>query len=43
MIVYRQWKSKRGLLPGNGLFYECEGWFFLGFIPLYIRRVGMFR
>lgn len=39
MIVYIQWKSKRGLLTG---YYEMDGWFLFGILPLYIRRIGMY-
>ena len=38
MIVHKFWKSKRKW-PGGGLRDEWlrEGWFLLGFIPLYVR------
>ena len=37
MIVYKQWRKSwfSGLKH-----YEYEGWFLLGFIPLYVRRHG---
>lgn len=44
MIIYKQWKK---LKPGRGdkylteNFYTFEGWFLFGFIPLYIRRIGV--
>jgi hypothetical protein len=38
MIVYKQWKETRF---GGITVAECEGWFLLGVIPLYIRKVKL--
>ena len=34
MIYYRRWRLTRGPQA-----YTYDGWFLLGFIPLYIRKV----
>ena len=33
MIVYMRWQTRKGVRH-----YSCDGWFLLGFIPLYLRR-----
>ena len=35
MIVYKTWTKRKN---GGLLKYHYEGWFLLGFIPLYIHR-----
>jgi hypothetical protein len=39
MIVYKQWKRPYFKYSINN--YEYEGWFLFGFLPLYVRRIGM--
>ena len=42
MIVYKQWKKK--MFSGQAFAdrrWEYEGWFLLGFIPLYVKRIGI--
>lgn len=42
MIVYRQWKKNMYPKPwAAGDSWTYEGWFLLGLLPLYIRRVGV--
>jgi hypothetical protein len=41
MIVYKQWFKNMKRFGGDDKQWSCEGWFLFGFIPLYIRRVGM--
>jgi hypothetical protein len=38
MIVYKKWieRSHGGLRRKN-----CDGWFLLGFIPLYVRKTDV--
>lgn len=41
MIVFRTWIKKSCYLDGYGYRkeYKCEGYFFLGFIPIYIKKI----
>ena len=44
MIQYREWARKKDSTDGwtvNANPYKFEGWFLFGFIPLYIRRLGV--
>lgn len=41
MIVYRQWQKK--MRPSSSMpnYWTYEGWFLLGMLPLYVRRIGV--
>jgi len=44
MIVYKKWKRikyKSYFAYSANTYWLYEGWFLLGFIPLYIRRYGV--
>lgn len=41
MIVYKQWKKKHFPRFSTSDYWSYEGWFLFGFLPLYIRRIGM--
>lgn len=38
-MIVRKWWVTRNIV--GGAVYQYEGWFLLGFIPLYIRRDGV--
>jgi len=38
MIIYRQWTSRKA---GSIKTHLYQGWFLLGIIPLYIRKIEM--
>jgi hypothetical protein len=44
MIQYREWARKKDNSDGwtiSATPYKFEGWFLFGFIPLYVRRIGV--
>jgi len=40
MIIYRQWTRRRhGEATQQGRFFDYDGWFLFGILPLYVRHL----